>query len=1157
MYISHIYCPEQVEDEDLVLSSFTALHHCKGEPERFYELLTNITLVTTPDDASLFLLVYNLLNGFRQSIERLLEVSSAEKCVASCKAMAAHCLVSPTARALLRNIKIDDYISELLLTHPNEIHPDWLITIITQCLKLIIALCSDTDQLSQALFADRLETVFLPMLRGGPAEGDPPLAAEEREQIMKLTARMIPHLFVGNRALSIAFSNVLTQAVVDQMRASGKSSDLLRILKTLIVVDGKSVEVAQTSVSKGVGENSGGMDGNLMVDEWKPGPAMSFQQVIENALTNPSVDGDEPTRQEMAMEYTNLLMDTVGMCARGLMPHTELRAASMLPFDQCMDRLLGLYQEEALAEFQNDDKLTSVKRCTLQYLNDVFIDSDSEFTQALVKQRTNGLWTMPPRDAEMGAAALYTPLGQVLASDIKRLDRSSSAAFRSYVINEVMDFFVLYCVSAPRSETLEEDDEELVSDGKRLDQQSKLEAIAEAGSASQELLERMSSGAQALSEEELIVSQHLISVVDDWMAGSELLPPHHLESFRRAGGGNRDRKPPKQTDSEVDTMWKCFVQEYEKVVVGASGFLAVAKDLDLEVPGSDDKYSRSLLVATRTRIQNRVKQTDYKMAHEESRLLCSVLDVIRAIPYVVHGQEAKLKDAKVHELYEAMDMNIFLSPSVSVSESQIQICAEGWGLLCWNILAEDRFASVHLAAVRLLQTMLGGGNFDVQTTILNDLTDKTKCERELLGSSCRRLFRAATDELRSIRKKKRSHVDNDILIVTFHVLIVLTCSCQHAHRGMQDYIPYQYGHQETRLLVPDIYEFTVEVEREVKYAMENDAVDTLHHETDGGSVYLLDVLELCFRLFSFLATGPNEANQLTIASSGVLLVVNRIHAYSLLTDKSELQDLDTVDPSPEFTEAHWQFPSLIKCRLNSYTKDLLLVLLEGTPDKAVVASICQSLDFNVYSTHMRTMKTICEDMTNSELKVSAAIRTSGWVRSQCFHLITTLEKLVASDLPRKAMLPLMPVLRQKPMMDWYRARLGQAEVVRKGQLESLYFEIPTDLLEPTVLAAMTDEMDHIMDEAFNSANSHEDRISSFVERVIQVGLSLPPSLSLSASLKWIHWNWLLLDNHSPINSKSLAGLHSTSGPLTKPIATCRRSLRGCSWSCASQMEGGT
>lgn len=396
--------------------------------------------------------------------------------------------------------------------------------------------------------------------------------------------------------------------------------------------------------------------------------------------------------------------------------------------------------------------------------------------------------------------------------------------------------------------------------------------------------------------------------------------------------------------------------------------------------------------------------------------------------------------------------------------------------------------------------MLGGGNYDVQTTILADLTDRSKTGRELLGSSCRRIMREASDELRSLRKKKHSGRGNDILLVASHTLNVLCSSCANQHIGMQEYIPQQTGHEETFLLVPDIYEFTVEVEREVKYAIENGKTDALIHEAadetsgahshskltrSGLSVNLVDVFEMAFRLFSNLCTGPHEQNQGTVAASSILLVINRVHSYCGIVDSSELKALNVTDPSPSWTELHWQDPSLIKCRLNSYCKELILALLEGTADNVVMNAICQSIDFSVWSQHMRTMKNISDGLTDSKLKLPSRIQKSAWVRAECFAFITILEKLVASDLPRKSMLPLMPVLRQKPMMEWYRARLGQVEVVRKGQLEPLYFEMPVRWLEPAAYADLVDETTILLDDAFSSAESQEDRVSAFVENVIE------------------------------------------------------------------------
>lgn len=1079
------------ENEDLVLSSFAALHHYKTEDSRLHDLLTSVTLVTTPEDASLFLVLYNLLMDFRKSIERLLELPYVHMCVSSCEKMAAHCVASHTARTLLRNIKIDDYVSDLLLTHPTNIHDEKYVEVVSQALKLVGSLCHDVDQLSQAMWADRLEAVFLPLLCGGPTDANP-LRPEERQQIMGLTARTICHMCYGNRTFSVTFSKALTQVVVEQMVVFGKNLDLARILKSLVQVDGKVVEAAQTHVSKGFVEKIGqSIDGRLLPNEWAPGPGMEFTEVVEHALTNPSDLEENMSRQEKEMSLYCLMLETIGLCARGLMPHTELQAASTMGFEESIDKLLHLYQSDSLAKFQDcasnaNDKLTGVKLAILLYMNDVFIDSDSEFTQAVVQRRMNGLWAMPPQYSENRSREAFIPLAQLLVGDLKQLTPSSSALFRKYVTQEVADFFVLYCVSAPYAYHNDEDEVfDSSVEKEREEVRTRLEIIGQAKQAGSDCIKKMSLGPNPLTEAELLGLQNMVNIVDKWLRQTDDIPPQLMESFRRAGAFVPDRPPPSKAESEVETLWACFVQMFGEQLDSAAGFLDVATDLNSDIPNTDDKYSQSLLIAARARIQKLQGNDDYKMPQHESELLCSILNIVRAIPYTVHGKEKRLKEHHVMQLYENVNVFIFRDPSVAVSESQITLCTEGWGILCWNILATEHFSPIHLAAVRLLQVLLAGGNFDVQTRLLNDLMDRTKAERDFLGSSCRRILRKGAEELRSNRKKQNATSDSDILLVASHLVMVLVSSCEHQHTGMQKYIPDQEGHEETYLLVPDIFEFVVELEREVKFGMENDAVDTLYRKCKGGEIYLLDVLEWCFRLLSFLCTGPNEDNQITVASCGILLVVNRIYLYTMLTDKSELAKLNLVDPSPDSTEDHWQDPSLSKCRLISYTNELLLTLLEGSSDKHVIASICQSLDFSIYGQHMRIIKNICDDMAPAQLRVSAGIRNSGWVRSQCFMFITTLEKLVSSDLPRTAVMPLMPVLRQKPMMEWYRARLGEVEVIRNGQPESLYFEMPSRWLDPSAYAEMVDDTTILMDEAFNSAASHPDRVSAFVEKVIQ------------------------------------------------------------------------
>lgn len=560
--------------------------------------------------------------------------------------------------------------------------------------------------------------------------------------------------------------------------------------------------------------------------------------------------------------------------------------------------------------------------------------------------------------------------------------------------------------------------------------------------------------------------------------------------------------------------------------------------MNKEIPDTDDLYSSSLLKATESRVKDLVELVDYKMPAKESSLLCSVLDIVRAMPYAVHGDASNQKDNIVMQLYTTMDMSIFDSPLVSVAESQIQLVEEGWALLCWKILASPDLEGngLHLAAVRLLETILGGGNYDVQSVIHADLNDKTKTSHELLGSSCRRLLREASSELRALRRR-HSGRDGDTLLVASHCLNVLCLSCQSQHLAMQGYIVNQPGHDETYLLVPDIFEFTLELEREIKLSVETGSNDNLYR----AGVNLLDALEAAFQLLTFLCSGPHRQNQTIVASSGILTVVNRINAYSDITSPDELAELDITDPTPSRYEAAWNSSTLLKCKLNSYCTDMVLTLLEGIPDRLICMTIAQSIDFTVLAQHMRTLKNIATG--NPALSCPSKIRNSAWVRTQSFQLITILEKMVSCDLPRKSMLPLMPALRQKPMMEWFRARLGQAEVVNNGQLESLYFEMPARWLDPTESATLREQVQMLMDQSISGARNDSDRAGAFIENIIEHIWTIdrnkremsPLASTLLRLLSILTGRWYLMILSLMVNIVCLLSLGSADDTQLEPL----------------------
>jgi|EP01046_Picozoa_sp_COSAG06_P016112 hypothetical protein len=550
---------------DLVLASFAALHHYKGAHTRFHNLLQSITLVTNVADADVFLALYGLITEFRRALERLLEKAYAQKCISVTSALAAHC-ESATARKLLRNLGLDDCLGELFTTHQNNVDQDLYMDVLQGCLDLCVAFCSSCDHDSQAMMTDKMEGVFLPLLRGGPEDGDPQPTVEGREEIMVRTAKMMPALFSGNRKLATVYSGVLTGIVVELTREHGKHLELLEILMPLLVVDGKAIELSQTIVSKGFIEKSGGgLDGALQQDEWEEGPALSHLEVLVAAMVD---DASElPTRAQKELQYYSLLLETIGQCACGLMPHTELQAASMMTFDTCVGRLVELYCDPELQQYKDYDRLTAVKKSSLWFLNDVFIDSGSEFVQALVQQKMNCLWTTPAREGRIP----IRPLAETLLEDLARLDAGSSSVFRKYVFEQVCEFFTLYAVAAPRMVSAELPNpawtpERVVIQAEQDDSLSKTEQIErrtiadfmqQVADTSIATLKRInladSSSGEPYTPKEKRTLGHVSDVVRAWLK-DDSLPMQQQESLRRSGGDRPDWMPPKIEPTDVRSI---------------------------------------------------------------------------------------------------------------------------------------------------------------------------------------------------------------------------------------------------------------------------------------------------------------------------------------------------------------------------------------------------------------------------------------------------------------------------------------------------------------------------------------------------------------------------------------------------------------------------
>ena len=386
---------------DLVLTSFAALYTFRAEHQMFHRFLTEVTILASNADAGLLFTLHQLVTSYQRAVQRLLEKESVMQCITLADAMACHCAQGPansaaTARLLLRNLEIDEHLDIMMRSHPNDVHQGSYFQLLQSTLKLVAALCNDEDAASQFVFAEYMETTIMPLFAGGPAGGDPALAYSERKDIMLLVASVLPKMISGNRRLAISLANMLVSKTVDVMRVFGKHYVLLEVLRVLVQVDGKSVEYAQTQVAKGLIEKTArALDCALDEDEWGDGPALTQNQVLTFALRGDTAD-DTRNRCQKELKYYCAMLQLMGLCARGLMPHTELQAASMLSFDKVVNRIHNMFLRAELREFQHRDELVEVKRATVLFLNDVFIDSDSEFVSTVVREQANGLWGRHP-----------------------------------------------------------------------------------------------------------------------------------------------------------------------------------------------------------------------------------------------------------------------------------------------------------------------------------------------------------------------------------------------------------------------------------------------------------------------------------------------------------------------------------------------------------------------------------------------------------------------------------------------------------------------------------------------------------------------------------------------------------------------------------------
>ena len=240
------------------------------------------------------------------------------RCITLAEEIAGHCTqgltnLETTARVLLRDLKIDKHLAIMMRSHPNDV-PGIYMTLLESTLNLTVLLRRRRSGLAAS---NRwIHGVYaMPLFAGGHAGGDPELTHAERQDVMLAVARVLPKVFSGNRELVIAHASLLVAKTVEAIRVFGKHHVLLDVLNVLVQVDGRSVEYAQTQVSKGLIEKSQrALDCALDEDEWEKVDESDAGHCARDA--GDSADGQQ-NRARQELKYYSTMMQLMGLCARG------------------------------------------------------------------------------------------------------------------------------------------------------------------------------------------------------------------------------------------------------------------------------------------------------------------------------------------------------------------------------------------------------------------------------------------------------------------------------------------------------------------------------------------------------------------------------------------------------------------------------------------------------------------------------------------------------------------------------------------------------------------------------------------------------------------------------------------------------------------------
>lgn len=242
-----------------------------------------------------------------------------------------------------------------------------------------------------------------------------------------------------------------------------------------------------------------------------------------------------------------------------------------------------------------------------------------------------------------------------------------------------------------------------------------------------------------------------------------------------------------------------------------------------------------------------------------------------------------------------------------------------------------------------------------------------------------------------------------------------------------------------------------------------------------------DVMRAAFGALCSLASGPNLQNQIAIANSEVLTVVNRMLAYAEYTAIVDIDEAGAI-------------LSTTKGLINSQLSSLLLSLVEGVPDDEVVQRLIGAIEWSRVARHLQVLKKIMHrgvlvasgvhnidgarkkrgkkhqhgrkhrsEPAADEISVPKYVcdmRTgtcAEWLSTEGFRWYTICETLRIAGTQLQTLAsstggtknsyvlePMSVVFRDTETVNFYSNKIGQVEIIRENKLERLFFLLPSN-----------------------------------------------------------------------------------------------------------------